>query len=148
MGVGEHRANRSSVRERRQAASLRKWPIGSDNARQTGERHIENCKQIIVPLPLDDIEELSARGVAGLDHGLTAKARQKIGVDRPYADLAGFRARLSLREAVEQPAGLGCGEHRVERQSAAAADHSAVSGSSQRGADRLGSLILPREDGR
>ena len=83
MGVGEHRANRSSVRERRKTASLRKWPIGSDNTGQTGERHIENRKQIVVPLSHDDIEELCTRSVAGLDDCLAAKARQKKSVDRP-----------------------------------------------------------------
>ena len=67
MGVGEHRANRSSVRERRKTASLRKWPIGSDNMGQTGERYIENRKQIVVPLSLDDVEELCTRSVTGLD---------------------------------------------------------------------------------
>ena len=50
MGVGQHRADGTSIRERRQAARLRKGPVEATTRGRAGERHIENRQQLLVPL--------------------------------------------------------------------------------------------------
>ena len=74
--------------------------------------------------------------------------REQPAVDRAEADLAG-RARARDRiERVEQPARLGRGEHRVERQAAALADEALAARASAVVAAGGGALVLPGQQRR
>ena len=123
MGIGHHRADRNAVGQAAPSPrAVGNGPVEATTRGRAAQRHVENRKQLLVPAPADDIEKLRARGVAGLDHRLAAEARQKERVDCSDADLARLGAGLTLREAVEQPARLGGGEHRIERQPALSSD--------------------------
>ena len=111
-------------------------------------RHVEDREQLLVPLRADDVEKLGARGVPRFDHRLAAEARQEEGVDRADADFTRFGARLAARQPIQKPAGLGGGEHRVERQAALAADRAPVAGGAQGRAGLLGALVLPGQNRR
>ena len=99
MGVGEHRANGRAVGQRGQPAGLWKRPDRGDDARQSRGWDIEDREKLLVPRRLNHIKELRARGVAGLNDGLTPEARQQKRVDGADADFARFRPRLAVRQA-------------------------------------------------
>ena len=143
MQVGEYRANGRAVRQRGEPAGLWERPDRGDDARQSRGWDIEDREKLLVPRRLNHVKELRARGVAGLDDGVTPEARQQKRVDGADADFARFRPRLAVRQRIQEPARLRRGKHGVERQTALAADGVAMTRSSQRAADRLGPLILP-----
>ncbi len=68
----------------------------------------------------DDVDELRARRIAHLAHGLAAEAGKQKGVDGADAELPRARADAIGIDRVEQPFRLGGGEHRIERQTALA----------------------------
>ena len=124
-------------------------PVDATTLRHGGKGHVEDRQQAPRPSArFDHVEQLRARGVAGLDR--PPRRRSATGETRRSCRC---RSRPPLRgpvpwEAIEQPAGLGGGEHRVERQAALASDDAAVAGGAQGGADALRALVLPRQDRR
>ena len=122
MRVGEHSANGRAVGQRGKAARLWKRPDRSDDARQSRKRDVEDREKLLVPRRPNHVKELRARGVAGLDDGFAAEARQQKRVNGADADFARFRPRLAVRQRVQKPARLRRGKHGVERQTTLAAD--------------------------
>ena len=119
-------------RAARRARSVAPKPaVGAADLRQRLSRHAEQVEQLGVPVERVQVHQQRARGVARLagEHRAAGEPADQPGVDRAGADVASSRRQPP---GVEQPAQLGGGEHRVEREARARA----TSGSAPVGAQR------------
>ena len=121
----------------------------------------EQPQEVVVPLPLVDIVEQSARGVGGVGRVDPGQSPQQEAVDRPEGELAAIGAGAHAGDIVEDPAQLGRREIRVEQQPGARPDERfaavllelrAICGGAavlpdDRVVDRLACRAVPHDDG-
>ena len=84
--VAHHREDRHAVRQRCQPLHGRERTGRGDDRGQGLARDAEELEQLGVPGRAPHVEELGARGVAGLDHVLAAEAAQEPAVDGAEPD--------------------------------------------------------------